>query len=68
MCVLCNRSVGFLIKHDKEFNIAVSSTDSAFAQRLFSLNNFDNNTGSIIVYDVEKEIFFTKSKAVLKIL
>lgn len=69
MCVLCNRTVRFLIKYDKQKLIAVSSNESVYAQMLFKDKSIDiKKLDSIVVYDIESSIVYIKSGAVLKIL
>ena len=67
VCNLCNRSVRFILKYDKNVVFSFASLQSEFAKKhLVHFNGPDRKNGSIIYRD--HQFFYTKSDAVLKIL
>ena len=66
VCNLCNRSVNFLIKHDKKGVLKFASLQSEYAQNVVPKALLDrDNLDTIIVYTDGK--FYERSKAVLKL-
>jgi predicted DCC family thiol-disulfide oxidoreductase YuxK len=67
VCVLCNRSVDFIIRHDRRkiFRFAQIQSEAG-AAILGSLDGDNATTAS--VYLIEEDITYTKSTAVLRIL
>jgi len=66
-CNLCNRSVDFLIRHDKQKKLHFASQQSEFAKRFFHYNAFDTRgIDSFIFYD--KGNFYIRSAAFFRIM
>ena len=66
VCNLCNSSVIFIIKHDKEDRFRFSALQEAEGKRLISNYNIDTaNVDSIILIDGDKP--YVKSAAALRI-
>jgi len=66
VCNLCNTSIQFVLKHEKNNTLKFASLQSDFAQKLLQKNNLKLENFDTILY-VEKEQIFSKSKAVFKI-
>jgi len=67
VCNLCNASINYIIRHDKENRYVFSSLQSEFAKKTlkeFPVNNEDLE--SIVLLTSEKKLF-SKSTAALKI-
>ena len=66
-CGLCNRSVRFILKHERNQHLQFTSLQSSFSKKVFSdfklKDDFDE---SILFYRDGK--LFSKSKAVLRII
>jgi predicted DCC family thiol-disulfide oxidoreductase YuxK len=66
-CGLCNRSVQFILKHERNQNLQFTSLQSSFSKKIFSeldiKTDFDE---SILFYRDGKLV--SKSKAVLRII
>jgi predicted DCC family thiol-disulfide oxidoreductase YuxK len=66
ICVLCNRSVDFLIKKDYKKRLKYASLQSGYAKRFhMEYQNYPLKEDTIIFYDEGR--IFTKSTAILKI-
>ena len=66
VCNLCNRSVNFLIRHDKKGILKFASLQSAFAKNTLPKSLLDSEAlDSIVVYTEGK--YYKKSSAVLKL-
>ena len=66
VCNLCNRSVNFLIKHDKKGVLKFASLQSAFAKNTLPKSLLDSEAlDSILFYTDGK--YYEKSNAILKL-
>ncbi len=66
VCNLCNNSVVFIIKHDKEDRFRFAALQDAAGESLLAQHKVDTNTvDSIVLVDNEKT--YTKSDAALRI-
>ena len=66
VCTLCNRSVNFLIKHDKKGVLKFASLQSAFAKNTLPKSLLDSEAlDSILFYTDGK--YYEKSNAILKL-
>lgn len=65
VCKLCNRSVQFVLRYDKEKRFKFAPLQSAIAQQLLTTNAEGNNLNSIVLLYQDK--VYTKSTAVLKV-
>ena len=66
VCNLCNRSVNFLIKHDKKGVLKFASLQSAFAKNFLPKSLLDSEAlDSILFYTDGK--YYEKSNAILKL-
>jgi predicted DCC family thiol-disulfide oxidoreductase YuxK len=67
VCNLCNTSIQYVIKHDKNNLFMFAPLESTIGQDIINKYNIDTkNTDSIILYSEENGLF-TKSTAALKI-
>lgn len=67
VCNLCNKSVQFILKRDKEKIFLFASLQSAYGQKLLQdFNLLADNFNSFILYQDEK--IFSKSAGALKML
>lgn len=67
VCNLCNSSIQYVIKHDKNDVFLFAPLESEIAQKIINHFNIDTaKTDSIILYSEEKGVAF-KSTAALKI-
>jgi len=65
ICGLCNRSVIWLIKHDRKRILRYASLQSGFSKKALQDEGLDITSGTIVFYDDQK--VYTKSAAILKI-
>jgi predicted DCC family thiol-disulfide oxidoreductase YuxK len=66
-CGLCNRSVQFILKFERNQKLQFTSLQSAFSKKVLSDFNMKNDfEESILFFDDGK--LFSKSRAVLKII
>lgn len=66
VCNLCNRSVNFLLRHDKKGILKFASLQSAFAENTLPKSLLNGEAlDSIVVYTEGK--YYKKSSAVLKL-
>lgn len=65
-CGLCNRSVAYVLKHEKGKNIFFASIQSDFTKQLFQSKGWKTPDLST-VYFLENEKLFEKSTAALKV-
>jgi predicted DCC family thiol-disulfide oxidoreductase YuxK len=65
ICGLCNRSVNWLIKHDRKRILRYASLQSGFSKKALQAEGLDITSGTIVFYDDQK--IYTKSAAILKI-
>lgn len=65
-CGFCNRSVAFVLKHEKNKEIYFASLQSDFTQQLFLKHNWKQPDLST-VYFIENEMKFEKSSAIIRI-
>lgn len=66
-CVLCSRSIQFLIKNDRTKEIRIASLTSAFSKKLFQRYEIKHQPQNSVVYIVGNQ-HYLKSTAVLKAL
>ena len=66
-CGLCNRSVQFILKHERNQNLLFSSLQSSFSKKVFSDFNLKNDFDESILFYRDGELF-SKSKAGLRIV
>lgn len=66
-CGLCNRSVQFILKHERNQNLQFTSLQSSFVKKVMKEFGLESNyEESILFYQNGK--LFSKSRAVLKII
>jgi predicted DCC family thiol-disulfide oxidoreductase YuxK len=65
ICVLCNRVVDFLIRHDKKQLLKFAALQSELAGKLIDLKVSPEDQDTVIYFDSGK--IFTRSEAVLRI-
>ncbi len=65
LCILCSRSVGFLIKIDKQKKLKFTSLAGKFAQKIGDLISVDSDQ-SVIFWS--QDIIYYKAEAVIQIL
>jgi predicted DCC family thiol-disulfide oxidoreductase YuxK len=61
-CALCNWSIQFIIKRDRNNKFAFISQNSHEAKKLFLASNIENNNSVILFFDGK---IYTKSSAIL---
>jgi predicted DCC family thiol-disulfide oxidoreductase YuxK len=66
ICNLCNASVRFISKHDKNSNIQFASLQSEVAKQLLSKMTIDTHKTDSIIFISDEKIFF-KSNAAIEI-
>ncbi len=66
VCVLCNRSVQFVIKHDKTRKFRFASLQSDFGSKVLDGFNLDKTLTDSVIY-VRSGNVYTKSDAALRI-
>lgn len=66
-CGLCNRSVQFILKHERNQKLHFTSLQSSFSKKVLSDFNLKNDFDESILFYTEGKLF-SKSKAVLKII
>jgi len=64
VCTLCQRSVRYLLKHDKKKVLKFASLQGQYAKKILPLENL-NNLESIVFYD--GNALYKKSTALLKL-
>jgi predicted DCC family thiol-disulfide oxidoreductase YuxK len=62
-CGLCNRTIQFILKHEKDSTLKFSSLQSSFAEKTFAQMNDGNFGDSILFYS--KGRIYSKSTAAL---
>ncbi len=65
-CGFCNRSVNYVLKHDKSKSIQFSALQSDFTKTLFEERNWDAPDLSTF-YFLDKGVLYQKSTAALKV-
>lgn len=71
VCVLCNRAVQFILRHDTKETVFFSSLQSDYAQRWIAAHPALKKVDSLIFIRIDEsglEFFFTRSNAVLEIV
>ena len=63
-CILCNRTVDFLIKHDRKKLLKFASLQSVLAANLLQSQNNAQGPDTVVFYDQGK--FYYRSDAVLR--
>lgn len=66
VCNLCNASVQFVLKHEKESNLKFASLQSEFAKNILEKNGYDFKNYNTIVF-IENGKFIFKSSAAFAI-
>ncbi len=67
VCNLCNKSVAFIIKHDKKDIFRFASLQSEVGKKLIEERNIDRTKIDSIVFIDPGEAYFIKSSAALEI-
>ena len=65
-CILCNKSVQYIIKHDTKKQFRFASLQSEIGQQLLTENQLDTQELSTVVY-IHKSIVYTKSTAAIRV-
>ena len=65
VCILCNASVDFIVRHEKDDELKFASLQSDFGKSLIKKTGIETVPDSILFYC--KGELFTKSKAVLHV-
>lgn len=69
VCNLCNSSVDFILKHDKNNRFYFASLQSDFGQALLMHYQMDStNFDTFLYYNPEKDKLYTRSTAALSVL
>jgi len=66
-CGLCNRSVQFILKHERNQNLQFTSLQSSFSKKIFSDFNIKTDFDESILFYRDGKLV-SKSKAVLRII
>ena len=64
-CILCNKSVQYIIKHDSKKIFYFASLQSKYGQEFLQANNLPLNVYSSVIYLQENKIY-TKSSAAIR--
>jgi len=67
VCNLCNRSVQFIIKHDKKKQFLFASLQGKFGQEVLKKHNFSTESLNTLIL-MEGEKIFTRSTGVLRMM
>jgi len=65
-CILCNKSVQYIIKHDTKKQFRFASLQSEIGQQLLLENQLGAQELSTVVY-IHKSIVYTKSTAAIRV-
>jgi predicted DCC family thiol-disulfide oxidoreductase YuxK len=65
-CILCNKSVQYIIKHDTKKQFRFASLQSEIGQQLLTENQLGTKDLSTVVY-INKSIVYTKSTAAIRV-
>lgn len=65
-CILCNKSVQFILKHDVKKKIQFAALQSKFGQEFLQANKLPLNIYSTVIYLQENKIY-TKSSAAIRV-
>jgi len=65
-CILCNKSVQYIIKHDTKKQFKFASLQSDIGQQLLKENQLSSQDFSTVVY-INKSIVYTKSTAAIRV-
>jgi predicted DCC family thiol-disulfide oxidoreductase YuxK len=66
-CGLCNRSVQFILKHERNQKLQFTSLQGSFSKKVISEINLKNDFNESILFYRDGKLF-SKSKAVLSII
>jgi predicted DCC family thiol-disulfide oxidoreductase YuxK len=66
VCNLCNGTVNFLLKIDKNKKLSFSHLQSDFSKEILQINNMPQNSLDTVVF-ISNDKLYTKSKAVFNI-
>jgi len=64
-CILCNKSVRFILKHDKHKIFYFASLQSEFGQEFLTKNQFPSKIYSTVIY-LKNDKIYTKSSAAIR--
>ncbi len=64
-CILCNKSVQYIIKHDSKKIFQFASLQSKFGQEFLQANNLPLHVYSTVIYLQENKVY-TKSSAAIR--
>ena len=64
-CILCNKSVQYIIKHDSKKIFYFASLQSKYGQEFLQANNLPLNVYSTVIY-LQKNKIYTKSSAAIR--
>lgn len=64
-CILCNKSVQFIIKYDSKKIFYFASLQSKYGQEFLQANNLPINVYSTVIY-LQKNKIYTKSSAAIR--
>ena len=64
-CILCNKSVQYIIKHDSKKIFQFASLQSKFGQDFLQANNLPLNVYSTVIY-LQKNKIYRKSSAAIR--
>jgi predicted DCC family thiol-disulfide oxidoreductase YuxK len=64
-CILCNKSVQYIIKHDSKKIFYFASLQSKYGQEFLQANNLPLNGYSTVIY-LQKNKIYTKSSAAIR--
>jgi predicted DCC family thiol-disulfide oxidoreductase YuxK len=64
-CILCNKSVQYIIKHDSKNIFQFASLQSHYGQQFLKEHNLSTNLYSTVIY-VQNDKIFTKSTAAIR--
>ena len=63
-CILCNKSVQYVIKHDSKKIFQFASLQSDFGQKFLENHNFPQNVYSTVIYVKGDNIYIKSSAAI----
>ena len=63
-CGVCNKSIDFILRHDKKHLLRFAGRSSNYVK---SLSQIIPNTESIVFFDTSTQLFYTHAKAIFRI-
>ncbi len=68
VCVLCNKTVSYIISKDNEEKFCFTSNDSLTARKIMNIHNLDaEKNNSVILYEIHTQKIYTRAMALRKI-